>query len=341
MKNAKVLATGIGSLPHKDVDTALDLIFQYTPYIPFWPQLPKRDKKESMVIQYSQNLPCLRLGRDGLSFDSSRQEQELAEFYERIIADDVEHFKVSEDFAAGLWGLYHRLGKESLDRYEFIKGQICGPFTFAASINNEQQKAILYDDVLMQAVQEGLAMKARWQVNLFKKFAKQVIIFLDEPYLTCFGSAFTAINREEVIGRLSEISKKIKSSGALIGVHCCGNTDWSMFSEIAGIDIISFDAFNFLDKFLLYTKEINSFLKRGGMLAWGIVPTEDFGPQIDARFLFDKLKQAFNILEDKGIGQDLIKRQLILTPSCGLGTLDTDKAKSIFECLSKVFSIFV
>ena len=61
MVNIKGLATGIGSLPHTDSDKALDLIFKYTPQVPFWPQLPKRDKREGMVIQYSQGLPCLRL----------------------------------------------------------------------------------------------------------------------------------------------------------------------------------------------------------------------------------------------------------------------------------------
>ena len=133
MPEIKGLATGIGSLPHKDADAALDLIFKYTPGIPFWPQLPKRDIRESMVVQFSEGLPGLRLNKKDLYFDSSIQEQELTQFYEHIIANDNEYFRISPNFAAGLWQFLSRLEKEDLNRVEFIKGQVTGPFTFAAS----------------------------------------------------------------------------------------------------------------------------------------------------------------------------------------------------------------
>ena len=338
MKDIKGLATGIGSLPHKDVDAALDLIFKYTPQIPFWPQLPKRDVRESMVIQFSQGLPCLRLNNKDLSFDSSTQEQELTQFYEHIIANDQEYFKISPDFAAGLWQFLSRLEKENLNQIEFIKGQITGPFTFAASINDNEGKAILYNPVLMQAALEGLAMKACWQINLFRKFGKTIIIFLDEPYLACLGSGFTPINRQDVITKLTELTDKIKSTGVLIGVHCCGNTDWSVFTDVPNIDIINFDAFNFFDRILLYTDQLNSFFKKGGMLAWGIVPTEGFNPKINAAILAERLKAGSKLLINKGIEEDFIKKRLILTPSCGLGTLDSEKAEPVFKCLAELSS---
>lgn len=339
MRDIKGLATGIGSLPYKDTDVALDLIFKYAPKIPFWPQLPKRDARERMVAQCSQGLPCLRLNQKDVSFDSSNQEQELTEFYEHIISEDVEYFRISADFAAGLRQFLGRLEKADLGQIEYIKGQICGPFTFAASINDSEGRPILHNPVFLQAVKEGLAMKARWQINLFKKFNKPIILFFDEPYLAALGSGFTALNRNEVVAGLAEFIEKIKSPEALIGVHCCGNTDWSIFTEIPKIDIISFDAFNFLERILLYAEELLGFFKRGGILAWGIVPTEGFGPEINARALAAKLKNAFNLLINKGIEQEMLKRRMIVTPSCGLGTLNYDKAESIFKCLDELSSI--
>jgi len=199
MTEIKGLATGIGSLPYEDADAALDLIFRYTPQIPFWPQLPKRDKRESMINQFSEGLPCLRLDNKGLAFDSSMQEQELTRFYERIIDNDIGYFEISPDFAAGLWQCFSRLRKADLNQIEFIKGQITGPFTFAASINDNEGIAILHNTVFIQAVREGLVMKARWQIDLFRKFGKPIIIFLDEPYLACFGSGFTSINRHLIL----------------------------------------------------------------------------------------------------------------------------------------------
>ncbi|MGD9014875.1 MAG: hypothetical protein PVI33_02475 [Candidatus Omnitrophota bacterium] len=340
IRNIKGLATGIGSLPHQDANEALDLIFKYTPDIPFWPQLPKRDRREGMVAQYSQGLPCLRLTQQGLFFDASNQEQELTQFYERIIANDSEYFQISTDFANGLWQFINQLEKVSLKRVEFIKGQITGPFTFAASINDSEGRAILHNSVIMQAVQEGLIMKARWQIALFKRFAKPIIIFLDEPYLACLGSGYTTINRNQVINTLIEFTKKIKSPDVLIGVHCCGNTDWSIFTEVTNINLISFDAFGFLDRILLYANELLGFFNRGGILAWGIVPTQAFSSEINTHLLTSKLEYAFKLLADKGIEENLIKNNLIFTPSCGLGTLNCQTAVSIFECLQNLSENF-
>jgi hypothetical protein len=44
-------ATGIGSLPHTDPQTALRLIAQMCPEVPFWPQLPRLSVHEQMIEQ--------------------------------------------------------------------------------------------------------------------------------------------------------------------------------------------------------------------------------------------------------------------------------------------------
>src|SRR4030042_2603177 len=107
MKNLQGLATGIGSLPHQDVDAALDLIFKYVPQIPFWPQLPKRDIREGMIAQFSENLPFLKVNKDGLQFSApATRDEELEMFYEKIIANDTDYFKISEEFASGLHRFY-------------------------------------------------------------------------------------------------------------------------------------------------------------------------------------------------------------------------------------------
>ncbi len=49
----------IGSLPMGSHQEATDLIFQYTPDIPLWPQLPMY-KTEGMMQQFLPGLPCVR-----------------------------------------------------------------------------------------------------------------------------------------------------------------------------------------------------------------------------------------------------------------------------------------
>lgn len=336
MTKLKGLATGIGSLPHKDAESALDLIFKYTPQVPFWPQLPKRDIREGMVAQFSENFPCIKATADGLLFDPKEREKELELFYERIIANDIDYFKISPDFALGLDKFYQRLEKANLKDIEFIKCHITGPFTFAASIKDEKQVALLHDSVFMQVILKGLAMKALWQLKLFKKFGKKIILFFDEPFLGCFGSAYTPINREDVVKGLTELTQAVKSADCLTGVHCCGNTDWSIFTDISSIDIINFDAFGFLEKFLLYADNLKGFLKRAGTICWGIVPTQDFTGQESAKFLQDKIEDGISALVKKGLDRDLLSKALMLSPSCGLGSLDIQKSDSIFRLLSEI-----
>jgi len=336
MANLKGLATGIGSLPYKDADSALDLIFKYTPNIPFWPQLPKRDTREGMVAQFSENLPFLKMEENGLHFFAlETKDRELEVFYERIIANDVDYFKISEEFATGLYKFYQRLKTVDLDKINFIKCQVTGPFTFAASINSDKGNTLLYDSVFLQAVLKGLCMKALWQINMFKKFGKKIILFFDEPYLTSFGSAYTPINREDVVNVLSELTETVKSPDCLIGVHCCGNTDWSIFMDVGKIDIISFDAFDFLDRLILYADNLKGFFDRGGILCWGIVPTQLFTGEETPQVLIRKIKEGINKLANKGLEQDLLLENLLISPSCGLGTFTPEKSEKIFKLLSE------
>jgi len=336
MPGLRGLATGIGSLPYKDVQEALDLIFKYTPQAPFWPQLPRRDKREGMVEQFSENIPCIRVSADGVFFDSRDKERELEVFYERLIANDVAYFKISENFAAGIKGFCRRLQAADLQGVEFIKCHITGPFTFASAMVDEKGAMLLHDSVFKQAILKALTMKALWQIETFRRFKKRIILFIDEPYLGCFGSAYTPINREEAVRDLSELTSSLKSQDVLIGLHCCGNTDWSILTDIDTIDIINFDAFGFLDRLALYADNLKGFFKRGGVLAWGIVPTQEKPMKETRGSLLKKIHSGMDLLCRKGLDKELLSENLIFTPSCGLGTLSTEESGSIFRLLSEV-----
>ena len=163
-----------------------------------------------------------------------------------------------------------------------------------------------------------------------------MIVFIDEPYLAGFGSAYTAINRQDIIQDLTELVSAIKSTGALVGVHCCGNTDWSIFTDTCGIDIINFDAFSFLDKILLYAENLKALFGRGGALCWGIAPTQEFNAGLKPKELLKKIELGVAALEKKGLQRRIILENMLLSPACGLGTLTSDKAERIFALLAEV-----
>ena len=78
------------------------------------------------------------------------------------------------------------------------------------------------------------------------------------------------------------------------------------------------------------------FIKRGGSLAWGIVPAGAFTGTETAAMLIKKLDEGMGRLEKEGLDRATLLRQCLLTPSCGLGSLTPDKAEAILKLLREV-----
>ncbi len=141
-------ATGIGSFPHRDEEEAIRLILENFREIPFWPQLPKRSFLEGIVLQCSEGFPSLKWNeaKQKVWVDTSAGfERDVEIFYERIEHDELEPFKINEDFAKGL-KIVQRLASEFQGKsIRFMKGQVTGPVTFGLSLTDDENKPIFYD----------------------------------------------------------------------------------------------------------------------------------------------------------------------------------------------------
>ena len=332
--NGKFLTTGIGSLPYLDAGESVGIICDSFD-IPFWPQLPRKSFKEHMYAQFSQGLPGLIVDekQKSVRVDSSRDiSEELAGIYEAYSSGDYGVFGITEEFSAGFYAFIKAAKRH---KYEYAKGHITGPVSFGLGLTDEKDKSIIYNDNFREAFTRLLEIKALWQIDKLKDIADKVIIFIDEPYLASFGSSFVSVQRQDVIAMLNSIIDGIHSKNAFAGVHCCGNTDWSMLAETRA-DIINFDAYSYAESLLLYPEDIKRFLKRGGYLAWGIAPTSEAILKETHDSLFKKLCSHINNLEKKSIDRDLIIQNSLLTSSCGMGTLSESLTKNIIDKLAKV-----
>lgn len=331
------MATGIGSVPFLDIQRTCKDICRCLPDIPFWPQFVRRTYLEDMALQFSEGLPFLQIDHEKRSLtanQASNKESQLVSFYDRFFADDVDFFAVSGAFAPGLYALLELLDGQPQKQNGFIKGQSIGPVTFASGIPGLDGKPVIHTLDLLEACTQGLAIKALWQTRKLASSGRKPILFLDEPSLSGFGSAFSSLAREEVIRILRMVIDYLKErADLLIGIHCCGNTDWGMLLE-AGTDIINFDAFSYLDYFLLYPEEIAAFINRGGIIAWGVVPTAEFTGKETVMSLFSILKNGFELLESWGLPAETVARCSILTPSCGMGTMTPEAARAALSLLS-------
>jgi hypothetical protein len=339
----------IGSLPINDHGEAIRLVDKYSPEIPIWIQLPAF-AAEGMLAQFAGSLPGLARegGRMFIDAGADHFDQQVLEFFEASmgvaegtvsLADS--RFALDRTTAPGFFQLLAYLDRRTAPPAA-VKGQVTGPFTFATGINDADGRAIFYHDTLREAAVTCIALNARWQTERLKKYGVPVILFLDEPGLAGFGSsAFISVTSVDVAACLEPVIQEIHAAGGLAGVHVCANTDWSLMFE-ASLDIISFDAYSFFDKFLLYPDRIREFFRRGGILAWGIVPTAD--PEQVRRETPDTLTVLLEsqIAQVAALGIDpaVVAAQSLITPSCGVGSLPLADAVRVIDMTREISDRF-
>jgi hypothetical protein len=334
------LATAIGSLPHASADDAVSVVLRSIPECPVWPQLPKRDFRERMEIQYSEGLPCVALdeAKGRMSFDTSNDDRTATaagEFYEKYMAaeetGDWRAFAITPAFSAGIYALEKSLAAGP--KRKWVKVQATGPLTIGLSVVDQNKRAVYYNEMLRDILVKAAIAKCRWQIKKFSPFADGIICFVDEPILSAFGSStYVSVVRNDVVAILAELSTAIHAEGALCGVHCCGNTEWPILMD-AGVDIINFDAFGFGESMMLYPEQVKRHLEAGNYLAWGLVPTSEKAAEQTVGSLvghFDGLAARFAA---RGINKGLLRRQSLLTPSCGTGSLRQELAEKVFDLL--------
>ncbi len=326
------LITGIGSLPFRDVDEAIDLIFSVCRNVPFWPQLPQRSFLENMYLQTLYPMPGLVIDeREETLLINTEETSGLEEFYGHVEEGRTDPFALSEEAAPGFYRLLDRL-PELGDSVRIIKTQLTGPFTLGLGVRDRSGKPVIYDPAWFDVVKKTLNLRARWMVSAIKKRypGKEVLLFFDEPYMVSFGSAYVSISKEEVIRLMNEVLEGID---ALTAIHCCGNTDWSVLFGV-NAHIINYDAFNFLETIFYFREELAAFIYRGGAIAPGIVPSTAEGLSAATPADMEDLEGRFiEICEGSGVDVD---HRWLVTPSCGLGSVTVDEARKAFDLLKRL-----
>lgn len=337
------LTTHLGSVPHANGETITGRLVD-TLDIPAWPQMSRRTFKENMYVQYSPTLPGIVLDaeKEKVYFDTTGDLTPALEiFYEPYLADDVDAFALDQEYAAGFYQMLDLLPSTGGD---WAKGQVTGPISFGLTVTDQDLRASLYNELLADAIVKNLAMNIRWQIRQLKKVRPQVIAFVDEPYMASFGSAFISLSRDQVITMLDEVFDAIHTEGALAGVHCCGNTDWSVLM-VTQVDILNLDAYEYMDNLALYPAELRTFLDRGGVIAWGIAPTNERIYDVTPEGLARHLREGFANIADKAqkrgitIEPEEFETRSLIAPACGLGPTTVPVAEQILDVVKETAAI--
>ena len=326
------LPIALGSVPHADAPSAWRAILGAFREIPFWPALPRRSYLENMYAQFSERFPGVRFDKGRIHVDRQRDlNPDLERLYLAYLEDDLSYGHTGRDHAAGLARLRDR--EVALpEGMVALKGHLAGPISLGLTIVDRNQRPVLYDEVLADAVGKHLRLKAAWQERELSRFAPQTILLLEEPYMASFGSAFVSLPREQVVGLLEEVFAGLKG---LKGVHCCGNTDWPILLSTSA-DIVSLDAYDYAESLARYPEDVSRFLERGGIIAWGIVPAGPAAEGETAVSLADRLETAMERLVEVGVSREALDQAGLVSPSCGLGALTPPLAERILQLTAEV-----
>jgi len=335
------LSTAIGSMPFEDPAYAVKVSLKSMD-APIWPQLPRLGLLEQMEIQYSENMPCATIDHEKkrMFFQTDVDYSELfGEFYENYFnadaSGDWSFMAISRDFSHGIHAMLDEL-KTRKEKLPWLKVQTCGPCSATLSLVDENKRAMYYNEEFRDIIIKAMIAKSRWQIQTFKPYADNLICFVDEPIFAGFGSStYVSVARDDVVAILKEVIDEIHKDDVKVGIHCCGNTEWSILID-AGVDMVNFDAYEFGETISMYPDHVKRQLERGGMLAWGIIPTSVAIREHNVDTLEKKFEEEMDRLASKGIDKELIVSQAVITPACGTGSMELPDAEKVFEMLKQL-----
>jgi hypothetical protein len=311
--------TGIGSLPLTSATLAIRSVAEFSPEVPFWPQLPRLSERESIVGQglgIVENLIEPRNEGYGYQVKEGQLDSVLESFHQSS-------GELTPANAAGFGAFEEALSSGLFSSATAIKGQIEGPITLSAYLFHNG-RPFLADPVLFAAVAFHVSQIIGWQIDRLQPAGLPLLVFVDEPALCLDAPVSNAVPEEKRLNALAATLEAVRSRGAYAGLHCCAAQPFERMCRVQP-DIISFDAHEGLDSFFA-DWHAQDFMQQGGTVAYGIVPTRPGVNAVDSASIFLRWLKAASLAGDP---QKFAQRAMI-TATCGLGLLDTTAVAESF-----------
>ncbi|MGA8180274.1 MAG: hypothetical protein WB792_09455, partial [Desulfobacterales bacterium] len=298
--------TAMAVMPHKDADRALELALSMD--IPFWPQLPHVSYFEDMYVQAAEHFPGILLDMEKRTLRFS-MDKFIDEFEETMAHfNEPEYFDITTAYSK----VYHKFLSMDLSLRPAIRGQLEGPVSFGLNILDQDNRPILFEDTIRPFMLEFMAKRINIQLKHLKQMNPHAFMFIDEPGLQFLFSALSGYDSTKAKYDLELFFSMVDRPR---GIHLCGNPDWDFLLNL-DLDILSLDIFRNGDVFSSYFASIKRFLDRGGVIAWGIVPT-NFEPfeaeNIDS--LEKRITALWDILDHRGIDRAFLLSKSLLSPA--------------------------
>jgi hypothetical protein len=307
--------SAVGSLPHADVDQAAAVALSLQPELPAAPQLPVVNPAEGMLAQVSAGMSGVSIADGQLRVDRRR------------LAAVPDEAPLDADAFAGTLAFLRaaaRLGHGGPIKLQDTGCNTLGPALIAAGAKPTTAFAV-----------SGATVRGRIRALVGAAKAAlptaPLVLVLDEPGLTAYSSPDFPMGADDTIDLLSG-ALAAAGPATMVGVHCCGPTDWRLVLH-AGPDLISLpvDAANMCDD----AAGLANFLDRGGWVAWGAVPTDrPLGDREEPHWR--RLTDLWSELARNGCNPMRLRTQAIITPACGLALHSPAQVPAVYALVRRI-----
>lgn len=307
---------GIGALPHRDAGAAAAFtIGEFG--VATVPTLPKRSPAEAMVAQAVVGLPGVSLGHyGGIAIDPTA-----------VDPTGPVRTDLDQDAFGGLRSFLDLARAVGLDGAP-VKWQFVGPVTLGVALRRAGLDTATAFDVAVRAVRMHLADVSSAIADVLP--GSQQLLLLDEPWLADLMQPEFPIPPDRAIDLMSSGMAAVDGD-VIVGIHCCRPVDVATMLA-TGPNAISIPVSEGL---LEWSGYLARFLDDGGIVAWGVVPTEGPLPGSSERH-WRALSDLWCSLVQRGCDPVKLRRQSLVSPTCGLGAHSVSVARRIARLTTEV-----
>lgn len=266
----------LGALPYETIEATTKMEAKLFEKLPYLARLPKIEDDDNLIKRTFENFPGVKINNEHdviLKISSNHYKQRISKLekaFNNPNLEALEPFGISSPFMEK----YLQLIKKFEPPYALLN--LLGPFTISQILQNAAEEQMLVDKSYRKLFIQGICVKALWMIEKIKEISPKTtaIIMFEEPLLGQLGEIKRnneEITIELVVAMLSRVFEKLHEAGAIIGIQCLEKCDWKVPIN-AGVDLISFDAYNNPNNLCILPEQIIEFVERGGKINWGIVP---------------------------------------------------------------------
>jgi hypothetical protein len=306
-------------MPGTDAAEAQRTIFGELPDLPHLAELPERGPGADMIGRsagFLVDLPVqVYAGRWQVAPRPGADLRRTADLMER----DLDQLTEQGDGFAGV-----------------VKLQAAGPWTLAASIDLPIGGRLLRDPGAVRDLTDSLAEGLRRHVEEVRKRLPRatLLLQLDEPSLTTVlaghvptESGLSVYRAVEAVDAATALRTVVSAAGVPVVVHSCAPDVPLQVVRDSTAAAVSLDMSLVTD-----LDPLGETIEAGLGVFAGVVPTRpDSARPLDAKAIAEKMTTLWR--QRLGFSADLLARQVVLTPACGLAGAAPAYVRSVLTAL--------